>query len=579
MRLRGKLFVSYFALISIPLLVFMFLSFERTRTTIETLVRYSTEKSIGQSGDFLELRLRNLIETSNGILKNESLVQVLARPRTMDDVLAEMNDYTAMTRQLSLFYNGLDIYKISLYVEDRLMYASSGDNFLRLSEATGAEWYSRLQQSSGNLVWAHFAAQDGLPGRDATFSSLRMLLDPDDYQKSIAVVRVDVQASLIDDLLNKAAPTKNSVAYILDADDRVLAASRAAIPDTLRIHLADIQKFPGQGASFGEWSGRSAKMLWGYRNLALGGLVLVAAIPLDDLLTSAEDLRRDLLLVLLGVTLIALLIASAVSGSLSRRVHILDAKMKRIYQGDFTPISGIGGSDEISDLQHSFNYMSARLATMVEERFAIGQKAREFELKALQAQINPHFLYNTLDLIKWTAINHQVPEIAGLVSSLSRFYKLSLSRGSDQIPIREELEHARVYLDIQNQKYAGAFELVIDADPNLLECTTLKILLQPLVENAIGHGILCKESKKGRITIAVQRQDDRILMRVSDDGVGIDQAVLASLPGQSGTREGHGYGIRNIDERIKLHFGPDYGLSFSSEPGRGTTATIAIPVT
>ena len=237
--------------------------------------------------------------------------------------------------------------------------------------------------------------------------------------------------------------------------------------------------------------------------------------------------------------------------------------------------------DEIAQMMDGFNQMMDRVDTLMEERVEYGRQIKNLELKALQAQINPHFLYNSLDLINCTAISRNVPEISRMVNALGRFYRLSLSKGREVIPLSDELKHAQLYVEIQNLRFENRVSVRWALDPAAAQCRIIKIVLQPLIENAIIHGIFEKPSKCGRLAVAVRREPDGIRITIEDDGVGMDEATLLSnfspaAPGQITATPG-GYGVRNIQDRLRLAYGEPFGLSCVSRPGKGTTVTVYIP--
>ncbi len=217
----------------------------------------------------------------------------------------------------------------------------------------------------------------------------------------------------------------------------------------------------------------------------------------------------------------------------------------------------------------------------MEEKVSYGQQIKSLELKALQAQINPHFLYNSLDLINCTAIAHSVPQISRMVKSLGQFYRLSLSGGKEQILLSAEMKHARLYVDIQNMRFEDRIEAHWSLDEDAGKCQIIKIILQPLIENAILHGIFEKPSKHGNLWVNVSRNADIITITVSDDGVGMNEETLQanffSASHENVSETSGGYGVRNICDRLRIAYGAPYGLSCESAPDRGTTITITIP--
>ena len=203
-------------------------------------------------------------------------------------------------------------------------------------------------------------------------------------------------------------------------------------------------------------------------------------------------------------------------------------------------------------------------------------------MKALQAQINPHFLYNTLDLVNCLALREQVPAIGEAVGALSRFYRLSLSGGAERVTVAQELEHVETYLRIQNMRFDDGIALSVDVPAEVRAATILKIVLQPLVENAVLHGIREKESGRGTVTIRGHTLEGaaglEVVLEIEDDGVGMDAAQLEALGEERAGPSEHGYGVRNIDRRLKVEYGAEYGLTFRSRPGAGTAVLVRIPL-
>ena len=206
------------------------------------------------------------------------------------------------------------------------------------------------------------------------------------------------------------------------------------------------------------------------------------------------------------------------------------------------------------------------------------ESKRKSELDALQSQINPHFLYNTLDIIVWMIENEQSQDAVRVVTSLARLFRISLSKGRNIIPIRDELEHVRNYLTIQQMRFKNKFEFSVEADEEVCALSTIKLVVQPLAENALYHGIEFMD-EDGHIDIRAWREGEDVYISVGDNGLGMtEETVEALLKGEivPGTK-GSGIGFSNVNERIELYFGKGYGLRIESEPDEGTTVIIHIP--
>ncbi|MCR4749040.1 MAG: sensor histidine kinase [Lachnospiraceae bacterium] len=251
----------------------------------------------------------------------------------------------------------------------------------------------------------------------------------------------------------------------------------------------------------------------------------------------------------------------------------------KIASGDFESRAHISTDDEIMILANSVNDMSEHLEVMVDTIKEDEAKMRNAELRLLQEQINPHFLYNTLDTIVWLIESNKSQEAIDVVMSLSEFFRLVLSHGRELITIREEEQHIRSYLDIQKVRYKDILEYEIDIDKDIYEYIILKMTLQPIVENSLYHGIKYKRAK-GVIRVSGNKYDDRIILKVEDDGVGMDEDTLNKLREEMTTPckdTKTGFGLANVNERIKMHFGPDFGMEIDSQKDKGTVITITIP--
>jgi two-component system sensor histidine kinase YesM len=208
----------------------------------------------------------------------------------------------------------------------------------------------------------------------------------------------------------------------------------------------------------------------------------------------------------------------------------------------------------------------------------LGKEVKNAEMKALQAQINPHFLYNTLELINLMALRNNVPEISEIIQTLAKFYKLSLSQGKNVISIEDEISHIETYVKLQNFRFKNKINLVLNVDENLYNYSIMKLVLQPIIENSILHGILEKEKQTGVITVNVKLNDNSIHFSIEDDGIGMTAEQTAKLLeiDKNELKTKQGYGIKNVNHRIKLYYGNEYGLSYTSSPHQGTKVDIII---
>ena len=400
-------------------------------------------------------------------------------------------------------------------------------------------------------------------------------------------------------LLDELADDSNMVGEFLITD-----SSGNYIVSTAGVNAADLEKLEEMNRGQ-EASGYGGDLIYhGEEYLMYKGVVSINDWQIYILKSKAELLdsvgRLRMLIIWLSVVMIAicLLIVLFLSRQMTSSLQRLALQMNRMRNGELEARYYYPYKDEIGSLAKSFNYMADQveqsmkkqeeyIAVLKEERDFVEQaqkQKRKAELQALQAQINPHFLYNTLNTITWLASEQGMNEVRILSNALGKFFRIGLSRGAEVIPVKDELEHVKSYLTIQEIRYAEVMEYTLDVPEELWPCTILKLVLQPLVENSIYHGIKEKNGK-GRIVLRAREEQSpdgspQILFTVEDTGVGMSRDKVESINRalEIGTTEhSDGYGIFNVNERIKLYYGEGYGLHYESCEGEWTRATLTIP--
>ena len=304
---------------------------------------------------------------------------------------------------------------------------------------------------------------------------------------------------------------------------------------------------------------------------------IVGVCYVDEMITSKVERVVSSLVVILSIVLAGtVFLGSVFSDLFSKPVKSL-VKAMGDFEGDSSEFvyQPVRGTKEISALSDSFEHMAVRIQKLMEKVRQEEITLRKTELKALQAQINPHFLYNTLDAIAWMCEAGRNEDAVEMVNALARLFRISISRGHELIPIEKELQHAQSYLHIQNFRYKNQFQYTFDVDETCLQYYCNKITLQPIIENAIYHG-MDRMVDEGMIRIGIHQMDDKIIFTVEDNGVGMtEEQCMEVLQKEPGDRAG--IGIKNVNDRIKIYFGEEYGLAIESELDEGTRVTITMP--
>ncbi len=579
-KLGAKLMCIYFLLIVLPLGMFSFYAYLRVRE----LIQEQTFSAAQNAFDDTCMSLESLLGRLDGvidILSTDPLIYMMASN--------DPRDYTYINRledsaQLATTFEHLcmlaDIDFIRLYVGNDYSYSNTTTNIIQISEVEHSGWYHAVRENNGRL-WCAPSDLEDTEGESPQpcFSSVQMIYNPRSVKEPLAILRAHIDAKRIEQIICGSSITDNGLLLLFRGEDILLsshAASSLPCPEALARQVQDLPPHT--------WETIQAEGMEYYarcKKIGPSGWCIASILPYRDVFRLSREMGAEMLMTVISVAVTAYLIAYLISQSTLKRIKQLTGTMHTVESGDVAVRLEPSGNDEIAQLMDGFNQMMDRLDALMEEREEHGRQIKNLELKALQAQINPHFLYNSLDLVNCTAISRNVPEISRMVNALGQFYRLSLSNGREVISLSEELKHAKLYVEIQNLRFENRIAAEWDTDPSADCCQIIKIVLQPLIENAILHGIFEKPSKSGRLKVQVRRLDDGIRIFVEDDGVGMDAATLLASFSKAAAPEGTtafgGYGIRNIQERLVLAYGAPYGLSCSSRPGKGTVVTLFIP--
>lgn len=309
------------------------------------------------------------------------------------------------------------------------------------------------------------------------------------------------------------------------------------------------------------------------------GWKLVAVVPRESLWTNYSQLVLFFLFVVLFSIFLLVFVNLRLSEWITAPVKKLDRAVKDLEARRSDVDFDVGGPTEVEHLSHSIRSMVSTMDHLMEDIIQQEEQKRRSELDVLQAQINPHFLYNTLDSVVWMTENGRTQDAVVMLTSLARFFRISLSRGSNVIPIADELEHARHYLTIQKMRYKNKFSAAVTAEDGVESLYTIKLIVQPVLENAIYHGMAYADGD-GEITVRAFRDGGDVCIEVTDNGPGMPEEVVRRLlegGGPNPGAKGSGIGFRNVHQRLRLTFGEPYGLTILSEPDDGTTVRIRLP--
>ena len=440
------------------------------------------------------------------------------------------------------------------------------------------EWYTQALNSPEGATLTSSHVQHIISGeRPWVITLSRGIRDRSGSGEKEGVFFIDLNYSAISGLCAQSTVGTKGYAFILDAKGNIVyhPQQQQLYNELQTENISLIMDTDEDTVLTG--TGNNGK-LYSISRSDKTGWTVVDCTNVRELLSKSRQAQSIYVLTAVVLVIVALLFSRFMARSITLPIQKLRDSMKKVQEGDFSVSDVVVDSrNEIGSLTKSFDVMTHHIQELMEQNVHEQEQKRKSELKALQSQINPHFLYNTLDSIIWMAEGKKNEEVVLMTASLARLLRQSISNEDEVVPIANEVEYARGYLTIQKMRYKDKLEFQIEVDPSILHIPLIKLVLQPIIENAIYHGLKYKESK-GLLIIKGFPKDGNAVLQVIDDGVGMDEETLAHIYDRHKVNyHSNGVGVYNVQKRLKLYYGEDYGIAYESTPGKGTTATITIP--
>jgi len=579
-RIQSSITAAFLFLVLFTVLIIAAISFSLTYEAVEKNSREYTRQLIEQVNRNIESYITNMENISIMTLYNNDVREYLTR----DDLSSE--EEQVYSEKIKLLFDSIlstrkDISSIMIFGYNGRVVISNNRNINELNpyiNPTRQTWYKKAKEAGGAAVISSPHVQNVLQDNYYRWvvSLSRELINTDGNEK-MGIFVVDLNFSIINDMCSKIKLGKRGYVFIVDREGNIVYHPQQQLfYSNVKNEMID-EVINSKENYFITNEGNDSR-IYNIMNSVNTGWKIVGVSYINELVTNKNEIERSHTLWGFICLTTAMIISIMLSRRISRPIKHLDSLMKEVQKGNFDIKVDIESSNEIGELSRTFHIMITKIKELMEQNMKEQELKRKSELKALQAQINPHFLYNTLDSIVWMAEAKNSEEVVLMTSALAKLFRLSISKGEEIIPVHNEIEHVRSYLIIQQMRYRDKLDFEIDTDPEIYHYKTLKIILQPLVENSIYHGIKNKGGI-GIIKIKGKICNDKILLQVIDNGIGMGPEEIKNIFEKSGkSPRGSGVGVKNVNERIKLYFGKDYGLEFQSEPNQGTTVNVWLPI-
>lgn len=582
--IRTRLIVSF----SVPVIIAMCLAMIGIHKILivknEQQVLSRAMASYNQSYDLIESYIDTMFYVSDNIYYNGDLQRIVgsrdfADERDMDE---RYREFYLLDKVFTSAENASVIYRAGIFLRGDIPYTNNKLHIMSMESLFSRSDYMRYVYTVRRERMYYSPPVEittpGVTEPTRAVTLLRPINATDGTAQQIGIAQVCVAVEDFTDVLSYAQTTEGAFVYLADEYRQLIASTDEDYYWTMKSRRELPLNNTDETWSKVQMDGREYYLL--RRKVPEARWTLATMIPVEDV--AAEGRYLTVIISVLTFVIIASIVSVAVllSSSYTRRLKNLNGMIQKVRSGELKAARyRDSGNDEISELFRSFNEMTVELKNLMRAQYRSGKAVKSAELRALQAQINPHFLYNTLDLINWEAFEHDAPEISEIAQNLARFYRISLNKGRQIVTIREELEHVTAYVSIENKHFDNAIHLHKAVPEELLGLACINIILQPFVENAILHGFAPDSTRKAcNIRIAAQQDGGVVVFSITDDGAGMTEEQIEQIFVKNTARKASGYGIKNIHSRIQLLFGEAYGVSYRKEDSAlGTTAYITLP--
>ena len=570
--IRTTIFI-YFTVTALAAgLLITFSLYQRLSGQVTAMVQDENQRLIGQVARSVESYLRTIMKLSDslyyGAVKNADLSS------------------ESVGSELTLLYdnNKDNVDNIALFSEDGMLVEAVPAARLKPNlDVTGEPWFRDALEKTENQ---HFSLPHVQYIFDNNENQYRWVISlsravelTSGTSTAQGILLVDISYSSLEQLFDGVTAGKGGYVYLISSDGELLYHPKMQLIDSGRMQENNVAAAAYKDGNHMEEFDGSSRFVT-IKSIGYTGWKVVGVTPENVVTLNTIKTRLFIVFIIALILFILALINSYISSRITNPIKELEKSVGILEEGNLDVPVYAGGSYEIQHLGKSIGDMAAQIRLLMKDIVTEHEAKRKQEFDPLQSQINPHFLYNTLDIIVWMIENEQKAEAVKAVTALARFFRISLSKGKSIITVRDELEHVRNYLMIQHMRFKNKFTYEIQAEDGVLELASLKLMLQPLVENAIYHGMEFMDGD-GEILLKVWKEEGDLYFSVIDNGLGMTEEQVGNLfTGAShvDSKRGSGIGVKNVNERIKLYFGEKYGLSIESEPDEGTTVKIHLPV-
>jgi two-component system sensor histidine kinase YesM len=577
--IHHRLFLLFLFCMSSILLIVSLLYYNRTTDQLHEKISDLSQKNVAQTAGLFTLLYKGYDALSKSLSNNFEMIRLI-NEKTDGPAVAYINEQTVTNIIGSIFYSRDDLVGIHVITDRGKIY--NYGNYMNVVDPDYADedWYRQLQASSGKMVWLGVYQHSLIDQVEDSpvFAFGRQIYDLNEH-KPIGIVLYETNPQPVLDALENLKLGEHSQVYLMSPDGQFVTSATDPTPE--------VTNLPTLPTSQNVMVQQESDRLVVASKLSFSGWWVMSITPDKDLNVELIEMKRYLLIVISALIIVSTLIASIVSQTISSPLKKLIREMRQVEVGNFRGMVNVSSYQELNILVASFNRMVRRIEELIERVKLSSVSEKNAELHALQSQVNPHFLYNTLDMIYWMLDEEGNEQLGELVLSLSSMFRYS-SQWEDgaEVTLREELEQIGHYLNIISIRLEGRLQIITEIDERWLNIHVPKMTVQPVIENAVKHG-LESLGRQGILKVYTREEGSVLRLIVEDNGNGMNEEQLERLqdslngdsPSPSSKESGKsGIGLQNLHRRLQFMFGECYGLQIQSFPGEGTQVAIVLPI-
>ena len=592
MTIRKRLIISNIILFAIPTGIVLILLYGQFFNIIQSNILDTQKSASAQVAANIGNDLENMESACAAIVTGNNLERSLEMAMTNHSDPFMITDLKALEAVVNSMETQNVASDVVIYFEDAktVEYVNTLlDNkgiFRPLSDVGNTYWMGIFDSLNDNMAlsdWYTMLAPEYYLseyeaencGTAAMMKKRVYTIDGTNFSIYVAVYQ-DVE--VFSGQLKDALTYEDAMAYIINSRDYIVTDTENANVGTYMVSYETLETdWEGEG-SFQKANVASQDVFLAYRDIPDEDWRVVWIIPYESILHESMFAIYQFIIVYIALVGVVFLVAINYSNSIVKRISSLRVQMGKMKEERPTPVKIEAGKDEVGELIEAYNFMVQRINTLSENALNAANELNAMKIKALRAQIDPHFLYDTLDMINWSAKGGETEKVSEAVMALSRFYRLTLNKGSLMSTVQAELEHVSLYVKLMNMRFKNKIEYIVDVPDEMMHYQIPMIVFQPIVENAIQHGIFEKPNQTGRITITGWEEEDALCFVIADDGIGMTKEQLEMILERDQNSSDKGIGVYNTHRRLQLVYNSqEFGLSYDGEFGVGTEVTFRIP--